>query len=172
MRKQRSIDIQTLRAALDYDPLTGIFVWVRPADRCRHLIGQTAGTTSPKSGYRTITLMMKRHSEHRLAWAYVHGEIPEGMVIDHINRNRQDNRISNLRLVNWSENQQNRESGKTNKTGYVGVNKDGNRYYASISSGKKKRIVGAFDTAKDAHECYLHHRRLMHPLAFTGQANG
>ncbi|MDA6380520.1 HNH endonuclease signature motif containing protein [Escherichia coli] len=70
-----------------------------------------------------IMINGKAYPAHRLAWLIVYGTMPDGFI-DHINRVRTDNRISNLRLVTHSENMQNRKIQKNNKSGYRGVSWD------------------------------------------------
>ena len=82
------------------------------------LIGQKAGFIHP-TGYRHITFMGKQHKAHRLIWLYVYGEMPK--EIDHINGDRQDNRLENLRSVTRSQNQFNKAMAQNNTSGYRGV---------------------------------------------------
>jgi hypothetical protein len=85
-----------LKQILDYDQNTGVFRWAtRKCQRKR--AGEIAGSVSNK-GYVMIGIDYKKYSAHRLAWLYVHGDWPAG-EIDHINRDRTDNRISNLRVA-------------------------------------------------------------------------
>ncbi len=89
---------------LHYDPDTGVFTWlVRPA-KCIHE-GDVAGYIKP-DGYHGIKLQGKLWHSHRLAWLYVYGKLPTDQV-DHINQDKADNRIDNLRLATASTNQAN-----------------------------------------------------------------
>jgi hypothetical protein len=84
------IDAKTVRELLDYCPETGIFTWK---------VGrEPAGYKHKYHGYIVLTLFDKRYMTHRLAWLYVHGEWPSG-EIDHINLEKTDNRIANLRIA-------------------------------------------------------------------------
>ena len=58
---------------------------------------------------------------HRLVWEEANGPIPEGMTIDHINGDRFDNTLSNLRMVTQQENTKNSAKNKTNTSGVSGV---------------------------------------------------
>jgi hypothetical protein len=86
----------------------GFLYWkVRPSNRVR--IGQKAGSKT-SHGYLMVNFQGKGERQpkyvHRIVWEMHFGFIPEGMVIDHINRNRSDNRIENLRVVTPCENTQ------------------------------------------------------------------
>lgn len=101
------MDATTLRTLLDYNPLTGQFTWrVRAAHRIH--VGDIAGVICKSTGYRVIGINGVRHSAHRLAWLHVHGEWP-AQNIDHINGDRSDNRIENLRDVSQQTNTLNRK---------------------------------------------------------------
>lgn len=89
-----------LKQLLSYDPATGIFT--RMTKWGSKNIGDVPGSLSPQ-GYWYIGVDSKVYPAHRLAWLYVHGEMPMG-DIDHINRNRLDNRIVNLRVTSRSTN--------------------------------------------------------------------
>lgn len=89
--------------------------------------GKVAGFVSrPKRGgsYLRVKVNQKIYMCHRLIWVMVHGGIPEGMEIDHINGNGTDNRLNNLRLVTPSGNKKNRSLQSNNKSGYPGVSWD------------------------------------------------
>lgn len=89
-----------------YDPQHGDLIW-KVERRSRKVKGTEAGHLNA-NGYIQVKLGEKLYRAHRIAWELYHGkEIPEGMVIDHINGDRSDNRIYNLRCVTHSENAQN-----------------------------------------------------------------
>ena len=93
-----------LQEILEYDPTTGIFLWRENGHKKR--VSRVAGGAIP-TGYIVIGINKKTWMAHRLAWIYVNGNIPSDRFIDHINRDRSDNRIVNLRLVDPSENSKN-----------------------------------------------------------------
>lgn len=145
---------ERLKDILQYDPETGIFHWkVRQARRIR--VGQIAGTTS-QFGYRVISIGNKGFKAHRLAWLYVHGYMPEGILLDHINNDPSDNRIANLRLATESQNQANSGLRKDNTSFCKGVSYSQSRkkWVAQISSGGKRVLLGRFATLEEARDIY------------------
>lgn len=107
-----------LKELLHYAPETGVFTWVKATNR-RICIGSIAGSVAGYR-YRIIRICGKTHSAHRLAWLYIHGEFPEH-DIDHINHDRHDNRIINLRSVTRGDNCRNRGYSPRNTSGHIGV---------------------------------------------------
>ena len=113
-------------------------------------------------GYKTIKLCHKGKQKiykiHRLvAFAFLGLDIENPKkVIDHINRNRLDNQVSNLRIVSNQQNQWNR-----NAKGYT---KEGNNYKARIVINNKKIYLGRFDTEEEANNAYLIAKQIHHPL--------
>jgi len=107
------------------------------------------------NGYWRINIGYDRYLAHRLAWFYVHGIWP-CKDIDHINGDRCDNRISNLRLADKWQNNGNSEAYCTSSTGLKGIYWDRQlgRYSARIMVNGKRKYWGAFDTPELAHEAY------------------
>lgn len=156
--KEQSLSVETLRTLFTYDEKTGWLSWTPESGRRR--LGR-AGAVVGK-GYRSITIGNVHYREHRLVWAYVHGQWPDDLI-DHINGIRDDNRIANLRQVTQATNPQNAEA-LPNKSGYPGVYKDGRKYYFRVSIDGKQRHSTSFETPELAHEAYLATKRKVHPL--------
>ena len=145
---------QRLKELLTYDLETGDFFWIK--NRGPVKIGDKAGSKH-KDGYLHIFIEGKHYLCHRLAWMYVHGEWPK-KCIDHINGNKKDNRIKNLRDVEVSQNMHNQVNPqKHNHSGMLGVSwkKSNNKWVAQISVNKKKKHIGYFDERHDAQQAYL-----------------
>lgn len=139
-----------IKNVLNYDENTGIFTWKISKGKAR--IGSVAGTDN--NGYLRIVFQGKRYYAHRLAWYFMTGEIPE--EIDHIDRDKFNNKFLNLRSVSRSENGLNKDKQKNNTTGYLGVQvhkrKSGSICYRSFF---RRKHLGLFSTAEEAHLAYL-----------------
>lgn len=140
----KNITATELRDYLIYDPKTGWFF--KRTGRDSH-------------GYSYICIKGASISAHRLAWFYMTGSWPKG-VIDHVDGNPTNNKFSNLRDVTFTQNIWNRKKPKNNTSGFKGVhfNKKLGKFTAKISyRGDKNRIVehlGVFEDARQAHKAY------------------
>ena len=138
-----------LKEVLHYNKESGIFVWHSPTTR-RVKKGDIAGNVNDM-GYIRIRVDGKSYRGHRLAWLYVYGKLPEKQI-DHINHNRADNRIENLREVNNIENSKNHSIGINNTSGVVGVYwcNTNKRWKATIKINYKSVALGIFTCFSDA----------------------
>ncbi len=102
-------------------------------------------------GYRVILIDGHQFKAHRLAWLYIYGEFPKKQI-DHVNHDRSDNKISNLRDVTNQENHKNRGLNKNNTSGVNGVawNKQLNKWIAYIIVASKRKHLGVFVEMKEA----------------------
>ena len=140
---------EQLRSILHYDPATGIFTWkVRTAHQVK--VGDIAGCPGG-DGYLRISVQSRRYQAHRLAWLHVYGSWPNDQI-DHINRNRSDNRISNLRDVTQKQNHQNKSKPSNNTSGHSGVrwHKKSSKWVAQITHNKKHIHLGSFASLEGA----------------------
>ncbi|MFC4924551.1 HNH endonuclease [Delftia deserti] len=159
------ISAERLRRLFHYDPETGIFT--RKFCGTRGRIGTKAGGlhTSQGKRYRSINIDGRFFKLHRLAWLYVHGEWPKG-VIDHIDGDGENNSLSNLRDVTPTINSQNiRAVRRRTLSGYLGVSWSSEKkaWFAYIKVDKKRQYLGYFDDPEVAHQAYLDAKRRLHP---------
>lgn len=145
-----------LVSLLIYEPTTGLFRW--KVNNRRAKVGNVAGKVNraENQGYVLVSLDCRVFRAHRLAWFYVHGEWPTGHL-DHINGDRADNHLANLRPASHSENLANQRRRSDNTTGFKGVTyrPDRRNYRAKISRGGRHFHLGAFDTAEEAAAAYM-----------------
>lgn len=159
------ISKERLKEFLDYNHDTGIFTWIKLPFYVRRVhVGDVAGSNHG-NGYLHVKIEGIQYFAHRLAWLFVYREMPS-KHIDHIDHDKKNNRISNLRDVSVSENQQNRikcEVGST--SGFLGVSFDKSmrKYEAHIGLNGKKKHIGYFMLAEEAYEAYLTVKREIHP---------
>lgn len=149
----RPLDLQTIRGLIEYRPDTGLFYWL--VDRLSYAGKAKAGSQagSPKDGYIQIIIEQRQYRAHRLAWLLMTGAFPpKGYEIDHINRDRSDNRWTNLRLVTRSQNNMNAGLRSDNRSGQKGVGRrsDNGKWYARITIGRSVVLLGHFDDFNDA----------------------
>lgn len=147
---------EELKRLLDYNPETGVFTRL-VGITYNSPLGSEAGSIAI-IGYRYICLLGSKYLAHRLAWFYVHGVWPNG-EIDHINGDRADNRIGNLRVVTHAENQHNTPKAK----GYY--RREYGRWSADIKVNNVKIRLGTFPTEADARAAYLEAKKIYHPTA-------
>ena len=112
----------------------------------RGVKGRRVGTPR-KDGYHGFKFDGTYYREHQIIWKLHHGDVPDGLCIDHINRDKSDNRIENLRLLSNAENCLNNDA-----KGYY--RKDG-RFAAQIRRFGKTIHLGYFDNEEDARSAYL-----------------
>jgi HNH endonuclease len=151
-----------LQELLRYDLETGEFFWcidksgsAKTGDRAGNMNG---------NGYWEISVDGKKYKAHRLAWLYVYGYFSERL--DHKNRNKSDNRITNLREATRSQNGENARAKRTNRTGLKGVSRHAQRWQAKIGHNGKRAHLGTYDTARQAHTVYCYAAKLLHGKFF------
>lgn len=151
-----------LRVILDYDPETGdLHHKARPAELFlsegagkawnKKYAGKNAVSRVDHEGYHKVCLFGSRCRAHRVIWKLVYGEEPK--FIDHINGDPADNRLGNLRNVEFVENCRNRKLPSNNTSGVVGVHWSLSigRWIARIGSGRgNQRLIGTYASFDDA----------------------
>lgn len=159
-RQNYDLSAEELKALLHFDPDTGVFT--RAVSLRRWKAGGIAGSIN-RSGYWQIRVKGRNRYGHRLAWLYVYGCLPEEQI-DHINGNRLDNRISNLRKASQGENNQNRVSQVGSSSRFLGVswNRHLNKWHAYISKNRKRKHLGFFDNEEDAGLAYIRAKLEIH----------
>lgn len=142
-----------LKELFSYDPESGVIAWAVKRKQSNLNVGDAAGCIKPY-GYVRIQVGRVMLSAHRVAWALHYGSWPTD-EIDHINRVRSDNRISNLRACSHAENMRNKPVAKSNKTGFKGVTKHKGSYRATIGVNGSNLKLGSYPTPEAAHMAYV-----------------
>lgn len=155
------IDVTLLRALLSYNPDTGELIWrergpelFKKASLAASWNRRHAGSKAFQTlyyGYMHGHIFKKHYFAHRVAWAIYHGEWPSAQI-DHVNGNRSDNRIINLRDVSHSENQRNVKLRHDNKSGVPGVDwrKSQSLWRVRVNINGKRFMVGYFKDLNSA----------------------
>ncbi len=157
-----------LLEVLAYDPGTGEF---RRKISTAHRVtpGDVAGCVT-RSGYVVIRIDNELFQAHRLAWFYVYGMWPTD-DLDHINRQKSDNRLANLREVDARENAANTELFRNNTSGFRGVtyHKDRSKWVAQIKKNSRTKYIGIFSTKEAAYSAYLDEAKRHFGAAFVNE---
>ena len=153
---------ETLRKLLSYDPDTGLLTWKRrplemfAGERAgkiwnTRLCGKPAFTSDTRNGYKQGMIFNKRYLAHRVVYATHHGAWPVNQI-DHINGDKSDNRIANLRDVTNAENGRNTQIPSNNTSGHMGVAWDSRKckWRSYIRAQGKNRHIGYFTDIEDA----------------------
>lgn len=145
------IPIERVREVLAYNPDTGTLNWlIRPNRKMQ--CGDSAGTPN-SHGYTVISVDKVKYQSHRLIWAIHYGEQPP-RLIDHIDGNRSNNCISNLRAASFSQNCHNARIPKNNKSGAKGVQHRDGVFIAQIQINRVRKQLGRFSTLAEAEGAY------------------
>lgn len=152
---------ELIREFIGCDPESGRLTWLKDVGKGRHKRGDEVRRMH-SDGYLCFGLGGKTYLAHRVVWLLTNGSWPTADV-DHINGDRCDNRISNLRDVSRSVNLQNRKKpNRDNSSRFLGVSKNGNGFLARIKSAGKKLNLGTYETPQMAHAVYLDAKRRLH----------
>lgn len=168
MAKRQLPAPEMVRQLLAYEPDTGKLYWrERPVSRFEargryprehgakvwnaRWAGREAFTATAKEGYKVGAIDFCTMRAHRVIWALVHGAWPPEQV-DHINGDRSDNRLANLRLVSDQQNKMNAKRRADNPSGVTGVYwwPQSRKWRVQIRARGSRRHVGMFDTFEQA----------------------
>ncbi len=149
------------RELFSYDPLTGVLT--RRAYIRGHKVGAVVGCVTSE-GYRSVTTGGSPYRVHRVIWLMAYGAWPEN-TIDHINGDKLDNRLANLRDVSRRTNKENMRAPRIdNQSGFLGVywHKHVRKFQTSIRTCGKLIHLGYYTTPEEAHQAYLTAKRQLH----------
>jgi HNH endonuclease len=167
MANRADITPDLLRQLIEYNPVTGEMFWKRRTSkhfidnnrlsrsaRAKVFNARLAGIRingSTHKGYISTTVLQINFKLHRIAWAIYYGEWPNGQI-DHINHDRANNSIANLRVVSNAINQRNGGMRSDNSSGVCGVawNPDRNKWRARITVDGAIKNLGCFTDINDA----------------------
>lgn len=146
-------DADYLRGLFEYDSETGILTWRGSDDPQRRprpgvSAGSPAGSVN-SHGYRQVRIDGRLYKAHRIIWKITTGEDPRD-EIDHQNRDRSDNRWSNLREATRSENAINRGLPTSSPSRGVSWNRRDQKYQARVQRGGRSRSLGYFTSPDQA----------------------
>jgi hypothetical protein len=145
---------EELRSLLDYDPETGALTWKAS---CRNQVHASSLAGYPnRFGYRDLSIRGRKYKAHRIAWCITTGAWPD-KEIDHVNGDRDDNRLVNLRLATRSQNSANVGLGSRNKSGIKGVSFREGRFRPWSAHIQKDGVLihlGSFATREEAGAAY------------------
>lgn len=128
-------------------------------------VGSKVGFVRKKDGYIQVNIMYSKYLAHRVVWCKHYGEWPEG-EIDHINGNKADNSIGNLRLADANIQNQNKGVNKNNTSGYAGVHKLSNgRWRTYITKDYKRINLGTYNSFEEALQTRRNAETQLHPYS-------
>lgn len=154
---------ERLMQVFSYDKDSGQFTRLEFPKNVRTIKSPTS--TVYVQGYVQLCIDGTRYRAHRLAWLYHYGTLPDDFI-DHINGQRDDNRIANLRVVTNAVNMQNVHSQyKNSRSGLTGAkwHKKQRKFVAAISVNGRPKHLGTFSTAEEARTAYIEAKKKYHP---------
>ncbi|ASC26533.1 HNH endonuclease [Klebsiella pneumoniae subsp. pneumoniae] len=161
VKDHKDIPVDWVSSCIDYNADSGVLTWKRrPSSHFKNrqahsawnsrFQGKTVGWKS-SAGYLSLAIDEVKFQAHRVAWAIYHQSSPSG-VIDHINGNKTDNRITNLRVVEFCENMKNVKRYSNNTSGIAGVRwySQRSKWVAYINVDGKRKQLGYYALLDDA----------------------
>ena len=149
---------EIITEAFRYDPVTGRLVRVFKGGHTRVI-----GANRQSDGYAKVGFNGREYPAHRLIWWLVYGSLPD-RFIDHINGDKGDNRLANLRLASDAENKRNVEKRRHNTSGFKGVSfcKSTGRWLAHATLNGRGFHLGRHSTREEAAAAYQAFARANH----------
>lgn len=160
-----------VRSVLDYQSETGELLWA-VAKGCRVRAGHVAGYLNC-TGYVYVKIDGSLYLAHRLVWLIHHNRWPEDQI-DHINGDKSDNRVENLREATNAENHQNKTSRINSSSRFVGVywGARAGKWQAQITTNGNRKYLGSFHTEESAAAAYANAKSRLHafnPIVRPGE---
>lgn len=115
--------------------------------------GDVAGGLQNGNSYTAVSIANKNYLAHRVIWEMFNGPIPKGMLIDHIDRDRLNCRITNLRLASSAQNMGNAKR-RVGKSGFTGAYRFKDKFVSKLNHNGVTHNLGVFDTAEEASAAY------------------
>jgi len=161
---KRKLDVIRLRELLSYDPATGVLTW--KVNRGGRKAGDITGCSMGPKKYLLVGVDRQLFLAHRVAWALQYGVWPDH-DIDHVNGDRTDNRLSNLRVATRSENMQNARPGRHNTSGTRGVHwrAHAQKWCVVLYAHKQRHHIGYFDTLNEAADACARAKGRLHTFS-------
>lgn len=148
------INKELLEKYFRYEPDSGKLYWIKNSNNGHKRIGDEAGTITP-NGYRIVCIWNYYIMSHRIVWALQGLTVPNGYCIDHINGDKQDNRLANLRCTTITLNCRNQKLRKNNTSGHIGIywKTDKKKWEATITVNRRKIWRQYFTDIHEAVSC-------------------
>ena len=132
------------------------------------LAGEEAGFLRSSEGYYGVSIKDVTYKRSILIWIMHFGKIAPGLVIDHVDLDKANDKIENLRLATISQNAQNKPKQKRNTSGFKGVTTRKFGFEASIKYKGYSKYLGTFKTAELAYAAYCAEASKLHGEFFKG----
>jgi hypothetical protein len=162
---------QKIREYFDY--LDGVLYWKIKTARCVK-IGQPAGTLDKRTGYHRVRVDCKFQKAHRIIFLYHHGYLPD--FVDHIDGNKTNNKIENLRGATLSQNCMNQKISTRNTSGTKGVmwHKRDKKWFVQLRVNSKCHSFGYYEDKELAELVAIEATNKLHKefSAYQGVLNG
>jgi len=162
---------QKIREYFDYSD--GVLYWKTKTAHCVK-VGQPAGTLDKRTGYHRVRVDSKFQKTHRVIFLYHHGYLPD--FVDHIDGNKTNNKIENLRGATFSQNCMNQKISTRNTSGTKGVmwHKRDKKWVVQLRVNSKCHSFGYFDDKELAELVAIEATNKLHKefSAYKGVLNG